>query len=121
LATYFLNVTGNVEEEVVEFPLPEDPEAVVQAGGYNYPNSAGFQFEAAAVMKAIHDGRKECAQYPHDEMLAVRCKVHWFRSSARMLEAFLTWTFSHSQVAKIMDAIRAQVGVRPVPSSPLSV
>lgn len=56
---------------MVEFPLPEDPEAVVQAGGYNYPNSAGFQFEAAAVMKAIHEGRKECAQYPHSEMLAV--------------------------------------------------
>lgn len=56
-------------EEVYEYPLPDDTEAIKAAGGYMYPNSAGFCYEAAAVARCIAAGKKETPQYTLDETL----------------------------------------------------
>jgi dihydrodiol dehydrogenase / D-xylose 1-dehydrogenase (NADP) len=40
---------------VYHYPLPEDTPEILQRGGFNYPNSAGFCYEAAAVARCIHD------------------------------------------------------------------
>lgn len=53
-----------------DFPLPEDTEDIINAGGYFYPNSAGFCYEAAAVARCIAAGKTEAPQYPlQDTML----------------------------------------------------
>lgn len=41
--------SGNVEERVFDYPLPTPPPSVAASGGFNYPNSNGFQFEAMAL------------------------------------------------------------------------
>jgi len=46
-----------------DFPLPKDD------GGYFYPNSAGFAYEAAAVARCIAAGLKEVPQFSLDETL----------------------------------------------------
>jgi len=46
-----------------EFPLPADTEEITAAGGFVYPNSAGFCYEAAAVARCIAAGRTEAPQY----------------------------------------------------------
>jgi hypothetical protein len=38
-----------VEERVFDYPLPCPPPSVPASGGFNYPNSNGFQFEAMAL------------------------------------------------------------------------
>lgn len=45
-----------------EFPLPEDTDAITEAGGYFYPNSAGFCYEAAAAARCIAAGKSEAPQ-----------------------------------------------------------
>jgi dihydrodiol dehydrogenase / D-xylose 1-dehydrogenase (NADP) len=40
---------------VYHYPLPEDTPEIRQRGGFNYPNSAGFCYEAAAVARCIRD------------------------------------------------------------------
>lgn len=79
--------TGNVVEQLVDYPLPAPPAAVDAAGGFNYPNSNGFQYEAAAVQRCIARGLGECPQYTAEESLAV---------------------------ARIMDEVRTQLGVKSV-------
>jgi dihydrodiol dehydrogenase / D-xylose 1-dehydrogenase (NADP) len=46
-----------------EYPLPADTSEIIEAGGYFYPNSAGFCYEAAAVARCIAKGLKEAPQY----------------------------------------------------------
>ena len=52
-----------------DYPLPEDTEEITKAGGFNYPNSAGFCYEAAAVARCIAAGKKEVPQYTLAETL----------------------------------------------------
>ena len=52
-----------------EYPLPADTPAITQAGGYFYPNSAGFCYEAAAVARCIAAGKLEAPQYTLAETL----------------------------------------------------
>ena len=55
---------GQAANEVVyHYPLPEDTEEIDAAGGYVYPNSAGFCYEAAAVARCIAAGKLEAPQY----------------------------------------------------------
>lgn len=60
-----------VGQMVYEYPLPVDTEAIAAAGGYYYPNSAGFCYEAAAVARCIAAGKLEAPQYRLDETLKV--------------------------------------------------
>ncbi|XP_038054876.1 trans-1,2-dihydrobenzene-1,2-diol dehydrogenase-like [Patiria miniata] len=57
----------DIEEkrEVMEFPLPSSKE------GFNYPNTAGFQYEAEAVRQCIMKGLKECPTVSHKDILLV--------------------------------------------------
>jgi dihydrodiol dehydrogenase / D-xylose 1-dehydrogenase (NADP) len=61
---------GNTAREMVfDFPVPEDTEEIKASGGYFYPNSAGFAYEAAAVARCIATGKKEAPQYTLAETL----------------------------------------------------
>jgi hypothetical protein len=40
---------------VFHYPLPDDTPFIAGAGGFNYPNSAGLCYEAAAVARCIRD------------------------------------------------------------------
>ena len=51
------------------FPLPNDTPEIEKAGGYFYPNSAGFCYEAAAVARCIAAGKTETPQYTLSETL----------------------------------------------------
>ena len=70
-----------------EFELPADTDDIIKAGGYYYPNSAGFAYEAAAVARCIGAGKTEPAQY-------------------RQAETLLTM--------RLVDEIRSQLGVLPL-------
>lgn len=76
---------GNID--VYEYPLPEDTEEIKKAGGYFYPNSAGFIYEAAAVARCIAAGKTEVPQFTHEETLLN---------------------------LKLIEEIRKQLGVKPV-------
>ena len=78
---------GNVEDYTFEYALPAPLPAVLEAGGFNYPNSQGFLYEAAAVQRCVEGGREECPQYTMEETLVV---------------------------ARIMDEVRRQLGVKEV-------
>lgn len=67
-------------EETFEYPLPEDTEEIKAAGGFEYPNSAGFIYEAAAVARCIAAGKKEVPQYTHEETLLNLRLVEEFRN-----------------------------------------
>eukprot|EP00977_Amphora_coffeiformis_P001045 scaffold220_cov169-Amphora_coffeaeformis.AAC.25 len=56
-------------EFVYDYPLPEDTDAIKAAGGYFYPNSAGFCYEAAAVARCIAAGKLEAPQYTLSETI----------------------------------------------------
>lgn len=51
------------------YPLPADTAEIVAAGGYHYPNSAGFCYEAAAVARCVAAGLPCCPQYTLAETL----------------------------------------------------
>ena len=51
------------------FPLPSESDEIYQSGGYYYPNSAGFCYEAAAIARQIAAGKTESAQFSLDETL----------------------------------------------------
>lgn len=74
-------------EEVFEYPLPEDTEEIKAAGGFEYPNSAGFIYEAAAVARCIAAGKRETPQYTWQETLLN---------------------------LKLVEEIRIQLGIKPV-------
>jgi dihydrodiol dehydrogenase / D-xylose 1-dehydrogenase (NADP) len=78
---------GQVETVVYEYPLPEDTEEIKTAGGYHYPNSTGFIYEAAAVARCIAAGKKEVPQFTLAETL---------------------------QNLKLIEEIRTQLGVKAV-------
>jgi len=52
-----------------EYALPEDTEEIISSGGYFYPNSAGFIYEAAAVARCIAAGKREAPQFTLKETL----------------------------------------------------
>lgn len=61
---------GQVGETLTyDYPLPLDTATILSAGGWKYPNSAGFCYEAAAVARCITAGMKECPQMPLDQTL----------------------------------------------------
>ncbi|CAM9907701.1 unnamed protein product [Discosporangium mesarthrocarpum] len=62
---------GNSTTQRYDFNLPELPASVKAAGDFYYPNSNGFQYEAAAVHKAIRAGHTSCSEYPLEETIAV--------------------------------------------------
>jgi dihydrodiol dehydrogenase / D-xylose 1-dehydrogenase (NADP) len=56
-----------------EFPLPvETPEQLAATGEYEYPNSVGFAYEAAAVARCIAAGRPCCPQFTLEETMIVQ-------------------------------------------------
>ncbi|OEU17178.1 NAD(P)-binding protein [Fragilariopsis cylindrus CCMP1102] len=52
-----------------EYPLPEDTKEIIDSGGYFYPNSAGFLYEAAAVARCIASGKREAPQFTLEETM----------------------------------------------------
>jgi dihydrodiol dehydrogenase / D-xylose 1-dehydrogenase (NADP) len=78
---------GETEKTTYNFPLPAQTEEITTAGGFYYPNSIGFSYEAAAVSRLIKAGKTEAPQYTHAETLVG---------------------------AKILDAARAQLGIKDV-------
>lgn len=52
-----------------EYPLPCDTEEISKSGGYFYPNSAGFCYEAAAVARCIASGKRETPQFTLEETM----------------------------------------------------
>ena len=79
----------NVKEVVYDYPLPEDTEEITKTGGFVYPNSAGFCYEAAAVARFIAAGKTEAPQYTlNDTLICIQ----------------------------MIDDVRKQLGVKPVPN-----
>ncbi|KAG7370788.1 oxidoreductase domain containing protein [Nitzschia inconspicua] len=70
-----------------DYPLPKDTPEIVEAGGFVYPNSAGFCYEAAAVARCIAAGKKEAPQFTLEET-----KLN----------------------LKIIEQVRDQLGVKPI-------
>jgi dihydrodiol dehydrogenase / D-xylose 1-dehydrogenase (NADP) len=70
-----------------EYPLPKDTPEILAAGGFVYPNSAGFCYEAAAVARCIASGKKEAPQFTLDETILN---------------------------LKIVEQVRDQLGVKPI-------
>ena len=83
--TFKLPGRGQVVTRDFHYPLEDDKEEVVHSGGFNYPNSQGFRYEAEAVTRCILQGKKECPQF---------------------------LPLESSIMAKIMDEIRKQLDVR---------
>uniref|UniRef100_A0A7S0YBF2 D-xylose 1-dehydrogenase (NADP(+), D-xylono-1,5-lactone-forming) n=1 Tax=Pseudo-nitzschia delicatissima TaxID=44447 RepID=A0A7S0YBF2_9STRA len=52
-----------------EYALPSDTEEIIASGGYFYPNSAGFCYEAAAVARCIASGKREAPQFTLEETM----------------------------------------------------
>ena len=63
---------GKVVPNHYEYPLPPDTLEIQTAGGYNYPNSAGFAYEAAAVARCIARGQACCPQFTLEETILVQ-------------------------------------------------
>lgn len=63
-----------------EYPLPTDTEDIIKAGGFFYPNSQGFCYEAAAVARCIASGKTEAPQYTLNETLTNMKAVDEMRS-----------------------------------------
>lgn len=59
-------------EEAFDFPLPPTPAGALP---WNYPGSQGFLYEAQAVVSALRQGLKECAEWTHAESVADRKSV----------------------------------------------
>lgn len=74
-------------ETLYEYPLPEETEEIKEAGGFVYPNSAGFAYEAAAVARCIAAGKKEPPQFTWAEIMIN---------------------------ARLIDEARRQLGVKPL-------
>lgn len=75
------------QETVYHYPLPENTDEIDKSGGFVYPNSAGFCYEAAAVARCIAAGKLEAPQYTLAETLVEM---------------------------KILDQVRAMLGVKGV-------
>lgn len=57
---------ADADEEVYDFPLPEDP-----YGAWNYPGSIGFAYQIDEVGRALREGRVECESFPWEDSLEV--------------------------------------------------
>ena len=55
--------------DIYNYPLPEDTDDIQKTGGYFYPNSAGFVYEAAAVARCIAAGKLEAPQFTLSETI----------------------------------------------------
>lgn len=69
LTVYQSHGRGQGTSEVFEYPLPEDTKEIKEAGGFFYPNSCGFIYEAAAVARCIAAGKTEVPQFTLEETL----------------------------------------------------
>lgn len=67
-------------ETLFEYALPQDTDEITAAGGYFYPNSAGFCYEAAAVARCIAAGKMQTPQYTLQETLVNMSMVEEIRS-----------------------------------------
>lgn len=83
---------GNTATNRQDFPLPDPPASVEASGGFNYPNSNGFQFEAVAIHKCIREGRTLSDQYTPNEMMAVRTR----RATAIISSIFVLYKYLHA-------------------------
>jgi len=72
-----------------DFELPKDEEREKAAGGYVYPNSSGFAYEAAAVARLIAAGKTEAPQCTLRDTISCM---------------------------KVIDESMKQLGVKPVPN-----
>jgi len=75
------------ENFVLDYPLPPETEEQIRTGGFFYPNSAGFAYEAAAVARCIAKGLTEAPQYTLDDTL---------------------------NTMRIIEELRNQLGVKPI-------
>lgn len=75
---------GNVEVTEYEYPLPAETPEIKAAGGYFYPNSAGFCYEAAAVARCIADGKTCCPQFTLCETEVVQMILDETRSQLKL-------------------------------------
>jgi predicted dehydrogenase len=82
-----LKLIDEIRTQLEVESLPEDTEEIKTAGGYHYPNSTGFIYEAAAVARCIAAGKKEVQQFTLAETL---------------------------QNLKHIKEVRTQLGVKPV-------
>ena len=60
---------GNIGEETFYYPLLEETDEIKKAGGFFYPNSTGFMYEAAAVARCIAAGKTFAPQYTLNETM----------------------------------------------------
>lgn len=77
---------GEVTE--YEYQIPEETEEIRSSGGFFYPNSSGFAYEAAAVARCISKGLKEAPQYTLDETLTTMRLIDDLRSQLGVLPVF---------------------------------
>ncbi|KAJ8599956.1 hypothetical protein CTAYLR_002842 [Chrysophaeum taylorii] len=81
---------GTTEDTHFDFGLPPLPRSAAKTanGGYfNYPNSLGFAYEAAAVMRCLHAGLTECPQYTTAECLRTLDIIDKARAQVREVRA----------------------------------
>lgn len=62
---------GTTDDFTFDYPLPSSRNFAKTPSGeyFNYPNSEGFAYEAAAVQRCITAGLKECPQYTTNDCL----------------------------------------------------
>ncbi|EOD24531.1 hypothetical protein EMIHUDRAFT_435339 [Emiliania huxleyi CCMP1516] len=65
-------------DETLEFALPPVPAGALP---FNYPGSQGFVYEAAAVNRALREGRLEAEEWTHAESVTTQRIVDQLRSS----------------------------------------
>jgi dihydrodiol dehydrogenase / D-xylose 1-dehydrogenase (NADP) len=63
------DISSEAQELHYHYPLPPETNAIKTAGGFNYPNSAGFSYEAAAIARCIAADKTETPQNPMAETL----------------------------------------------------
>jgi len=73
---------------IFEYPLPNDTEEIIGSGGYFYPNSAGFCYEAAAVARCIASGKRETPQFTLEETMLNLRIIEEIRNQLGVKEVF---------------------------------
>lgn len=71
--------TSDGEPEVYVDPLPAEPAAIRDAGGFIMPNSIGFAYEAAAVATCVSVHANTCRQWPARESLKAMAIIERWR------------------------------------------
>jgi dihydrodiol dehydrogenase / D-xylose 1-dehydrogenase (NADP) len=75
---------NSADTKVYEFPLPSDTDEIIKAGGWEYPNSAGFCYEAAAIARCIHQNKRTCPQMTLEETLICQRVLQDIRHQLRV-------------------------------------